>query len=817
MNAISINALRGVSLLALMAPLAPMSALAQTQPAAAESASTSLTEIIVTARRRDESVQDVPQVVNAVTSEALQKVNIRNFTEVQTLVPGLTLGTNANGIGGNAQVRGVNFDINASGNNPTVEFYLNDAPITAGVILQQMYDVGQIEVLRGPQGTLRGRASPSGSITITTKKPDLYQSGGYLASTVNDIGTTNVNGAVNIPLIEGKAAIRIGGLYNDDDGNQVRSIDTTVEKRKAYSRTESGRISALVTPVDWLRLEGSYQSIATNIRNHNQVESFSVVNPTAPASPTVINADDQLGFQALPRVIKQNFDIYNWRAEVSILGQQLIYQGQHYTQDLDSKESQDPANLFPTTNTYQNTLSNVKSTSQEVRLQNQERVFDIFDYVIGYFDNKNDTPTTLNRPTVVRYPLVIPAVGPLAALAPLAGTVQSVVQTPIGRLGNSHEKSIYGNVTAHVGEKFQVSGGLRHIDYSDVGQLIVGGNTLSTDKHADKKWVYTASAQYSITRDVMVYVNTGSSYRPGIAVVGDFNIAQSAREKSFLNLPSETSKSYEAGLKSTLFDHKMRLNVSGFHQKFANYPYRAPGSGVYYVNTISTGGGGTAQQVAQFNFAAAVPVEVNGVEGEVSYELTPNWNIGAVASYALGKIKNGTIPCNDLNSDGKPDTITSAPTLTQLQAATGGNNISQCKLTQRSSFQPPFSTTIQSEYTMPIGESFEGYVRGLVNFNGKSQGDPTNVFDDVSDYALFNLFAGVRAQDKGWEVTVYAKNLFNTTKVLTRTDPLSTSYQQLTLPTFSAVPTTITSTYTGITTTAPQEFGVTLRVALGSR
>ncbi len=811
MNAISINALRGVSLLALMAPLVPVTAMAQTAPAAAEeTSSTSLTEIIVTARRRDESVQDVPAVVNAVTSEALQKVNIRNFTEVQTLVPGLTLGTNANGIGGNAQVRGVNFDINASGNNPTVEFYLNDAPITAGVILQQMYDVGQIEVLRGPQGTLRGRASPSGSITIATKKPDLYRTGGYVSSTINDIGTTNVNGAVNIPVIEGIAAIRIGGLYNDDDGNLVRSIDTTTEKRKAYSRTESGRISALVTPIDWLRLEGSYQSIATNIRNHNQVESFSAVNPSAPASPTVISAKDQLGFQSLPRVIKQNFDIYNWRSEISVLGQQLIYQGQHYTQALDSKESQDPANLFPTTNTYQNTLSNVKSTSQEVRLQNQERVFDMFDYVVGYFDNKNNTPTTLNRPTVVAFPTFLPA--------PLGGSVAQVVQTSIQRLGHSHEKSIYGNLTAHVGEKFQVSGGLRHIDYSDVGQLIVGGNLLTTDHQDDKKWVYTASAQYSVTRDVMVYVNTGSSYRPGIAVVGDFNLAQSAREKTFLNLPSESSKSYEAGLKTTLLDHKMRLNVSGFHQKFNNYPYRAPGSGVYYVNTSSNGQGGTAQSVAQFNFAAAVPVEVNGVEGEVSYELTPNWNIGAVASYALGKIKSGTIPCNDLNSDGKPDTITSAPTLAQLQAATGGNNISQCKLTQRSSFQPPFSTTLQSEYSMPIGDSFEGYVRGLLNYNGKSQGDPTNAFDDVKAYGLVNLFAGVRAQDKGWEVTVYAKNLFNTVKVLTRTDPLSTSFQQLQPPTFrTTAAVTTTSTYTGITTTAPQEFGVTLRVALGSR
>ncbi len=813
MTSISKSALRGASLLALMTALAPVSALAQTPAApAAEQSTTSLTEIIVTARRRDESVQDVPAVVNAVTSEALQKVNIRNLTEVQSLVPGLTLTSNANGTGGNAQVRGVNFDINASGNNPTVEFYLNDAPITAGVVLQQVYDVGQIEVLRGPQGTLRGRASPSGSITITTKKPDLYRQGGYVNSTLNDIGTTNLNGAVNIPVVEGIAAIRIGGLYNDDDGTRVRSIDTTQEKRRAYSRTESGRITGLVTPVDWLRLEGSYQSIVSNYRTHDQVESFSVVNPSAPASPTLIKADDRLGFQAWPRTVKQSYDIYNWRSEVSVLGQQLIYQGQHYTQDIFSDESQDPANIFPTTDVIQHTVSHIKSTSQEVRLQNQERVLDMFDYVVGYFDNKNNTPTTLNRPTVVRLPAV------------MGGGVAQVVQTAIGRSGHSREKSIYGNVTAHIGDSTQISGGLRHIDYSDVGQLLVGGALLSQDTHADKKWVYTASIQHSFTRDLMVYVNTGSSYRPGISAVGDFNLAPSALERSFINLPPETSKSYEAGVKSTLFDHRMRLNVSGFHQKFANYPYRAP-NGIYYVNTTSDGAGGTVQQVAQFNFVAAVPVEVNGVEGEVSYDLTPNWNIGAVASYALGKIKNGVIPCNDLDHDGKPDTTTAAPSLAALQAATGGNNLSQCKASQRSSFQPPFSTTIQSEYSQPIRDNFEGFARGLIYYNGKSQGDPTNTFDDVNAYALVNLYAGVRAPDRAWEVTLYAKNLFDTTKVLTRTNPLSTSYQQLPgaiiggVPTITGRPTAVTdtSTYTWITSTPPREFGVTLRVALGSR
>ena len=91
--------------------------------------------IIVQARRREEDVQDVPAVINAVTAESIGDLNFREFTEVKSLAPGLELTTNANGIGGNARLRGVNFDTNASGNNGTVEFYFNDAPISAGAVL----------------------------------------------------------------------------------------------------------------------------------------------------------------------------------------------------------------------------------------------------------------------------------------------------------------------------------------------------------------------------------------------------------------------------------------------------------------------------------------------------------------------------------------------------------------------------------------------------------------------------------------------------------------------------------------------------------
>jgi iron complex outermembrane receptor protein len=270
---------------------------------------------------------------------------------------------------------------------------------------------------------------------------------------------------------------------------------------------------------------------------------------------------------------------------------------------------------------------------------------------------------------------------------------------------------------------------------------------------------------------------------------------------------------------------KLRLNASAYHQTFKNFVYRAPGvngqSGVYYINynrTVTNGVATITPQVNQFNFVAAVPVTVNGVEGEIGFDATRRLRFNLVGSYSLGKIKNGTIPCNDLNGDGVPDATLAAPSVTQLQARVGANNISACKVSQRSSFQPPFSAAVQAEYGMPIIAGLDGYVRGLFTYFGKSQTDPSNIYDNVSQYGLLNVYAGIRDPKGMWELNIFAKNLFDTTKVLSRTDPLSSTYQVLQPPTFrTAAAVTTTSTYTGITTTPPREIGVNLRFAFGSR
>lgn len=812
MKSMSTYYLMGASVMALAAPM-QVAAQDTAQPVVRETYDPNV--IIVEARRREEDVQDVPAVINAVTAAAIGNLNFREFTEVKTLAPGLDLSTNANGIGGNARLRGVNFDANASGNNGTVEFYYNDAPISAGVILQQMYDIGQIEVQRGPQGTLRGRASPSGSITITTRKPDLNEIGGFLDMTGNDIGTLNFKGALNVPVIPGIAAIRVAGVWDENEADRVRSIYSNVSP---HSRTKSGRVTGLIEPADWVKLEGSYQYMDRDARTYDQAISFSEINPAAAASPVLITAKDRLSIQEDPRTINQRFDIYNWRAEFSGMGQRLIYQGQHSKQKFVSTDNVDDGNFFPgDINQITNTVA--KGTSHEIRLQNEARVAGMFDYVVGFFDSKLNPPTALTSPTIVRLP------------DSFGGGIAQVAITNVSRTGRSHEQSFFGNLTAHLGEATEVSGGLRQIKYKSQNFLAVNGNTIAADSQDLKKLIYSGSIKHNFTPDLLVYLSTGSSFRPGINVVGDFNIAQSALEKSFLNLPPETSKSYEAGFKSTLLGGRARFNMTAYYQKYKNFPFRVPNNGVYYVNTVAIRNAqgvvtGTAQQVGSFNFVGAVPVTVKGLESELQFDISDRWNVGLTASYSLGKIKNGTIPCNDLNNDGVPDAVGSAPSLAQLQAAVGANNLSACAVSQRAAFLPPFTATLQSEYKLAVSSKVDGFLRGLVNYSGKSQGDPSNNFDNVGAFALANLYAGIRDPEGAWEVSLFAKNLFDTTKVLTRTTPLFTGYQQLGFagqfangrPVFTG-PTaaTFTSTYTGATVTPPREFGLNIRYYFGSR
>lgn len=770
-------------------------------------------EIVVQARRRDESIQDVPLVVNAVTSQQIEKLNLRDFTEVQNLVPGLLLGATANGTGANAQIRGVQYDIN-TGANPSIAFYQNDSLIDGTTMLQAMYDIESIQVLRGPQGTLRGQASPSGSIVVTTRKPNLEEAGGTISMTGNTIGGMNVNAGLGVPIIRGIAAIRVAGVWDENEGNRVRTIGTGGDRADPHNKTRSGRVSLRIEPADWLRLEGVYQHVAKQSRGFDQYASLNLFNPAIGATSPVIRPSDRQSIQTSPRTFDQNFDVYNWRAEVRQAGQALIYQGSRQDSLFIARTNQDNADFLPNRDIFQDSRTQLKVTVHEVRLQSEERIAGIFDYVVGF--NRVAQTSTINF--VNETPVLVP-------LSLTGGTpfVATVATTPISIIpsGKTTEQSFFGNVTAHLGTNTELSGGLRRIRARGPASVFsVAGSNIAQPRQDDDAWIYSASIKQQISPDFMVYASTGTSRRVGPNVIGDFSVRRSAVENSFLFLPPEKSESYEVGFKSNWLDNRVTFNLTAYHQKFRNYPFRNQ-TGIFYVNyaaTVANGAVSVTPGVGQFNFVAPVPVEVNGVEGELHFAVTPRWSLDVTASYALGKIKNGLAPCNDLNGDGVPDAVPIKPTLAQLQALVGANNLATCRINQRSSFQSPFSATVQTEFTQPVSNRTEAFARGLLTYNGNSQADPQYRFDDFKAAAILSLYAGVRGSDGQWELALFAKNLFNKTRTTRVGTQAFTDYQELVPPAFqTTVAATALSNYTQISTDAPREFGLNFRFAFGSR
>ena len=805
-------------------------------PAAEEASSSD--EIVVTARRREESVQDVPQVVNAVTAETIEKFNLRKLDDIAAVVPGLTLTPNANGIGSVTTIRGINFDVNQSGNSGTVEFYFNDAPISSNPVLQGMFDIGQIEVQRGPQGTLKGRASPSGSISITTRRPDLSEIGGYIDGTATNIHGYNVNGAMNIPIIGDKLAVRIAGLVADDHSNLVVPVR---QAKPLKNFTRAGRFSVRADPFDGvLLLDFTYQTQNREGRFYDQVESVNQVpaSATALASPVTITARDRLAYSPLQRQSNQDFKIFNWGGRLSLFDQKLVYVGQTMKQHLFAFAGGDQAGIFlnPVTaaGVKLGMISDTRSqnTSHEIRLQNNKRVAGLFDYVVGYLRYRTNSLTSPSQS--VSGTSSTPAPGP-----GVDSTLLSVTRSNSQRYnGPNKEQSVFGNLTVHLGDQTELSGGARHIWFKNQsglrtlvgadnsGQLPIGGTYVEVPtffRGADvQTTIYSASIKHNFTRDLMAYAGFGTSWRPQTVVIGFPTNFPTALENRFLGTPPETSKSFEAGIKSSWFDRRLRVNVTGYYQKFKNYPYRTPGS-VSFIDFGNTAAVPLPAPVVRSNaMVAAMPVEVKGLEGEISFQPNKNFSIGAVLSYAHGMIKNGDLPCTDvrnnstgaLGKDGIPDTTTTAPTLAELQAATGADGVGVCRVTQRANVASPFSATLQVEYSHPLTDRMNGYVRGLYSFRNRSINDPNNAIDDIKAYGILNLYAGLRDEGQGWEVSLYAKNVTNSFRVLSRTaNVLSTR----STPVGGASTVYSFTNYYGITVTEPREFGVTVRASFGSR
>ncbi|KAB2857725.1 MAG: TonB-dependent receptor plug domain-containing protein, partial [Sphingopyxis terrae] len=181
-------------------------------------------DIVVTASKREQNLQDVPMAITALGTERLAELQVKEFQDVVKFLPSVTIQTAAPGF---AQVyfRGVSSGENAnhSASLPTVGTYLDEMPVTTiqGALDIHAYDLSRVEALAGPQGTLYGASSMAGTIKLVTNKPDTSGTYGEIGAEINSVAHGNFGGVaegfINAPLGE-RAALRLVGWYRHDAG-----------------------------------------------------------------------------------------------------------------------------------------------------------------------------------------------------------------------------------------------------------------------------------------------------------------------------------------------------------------------------------------------------------------------------------------------------------------------------------------------------------------------------------------------------------------------------------------------------------------------
>jgi len=188
-------------------------------------------EIVVTATRRAESIQDVPIAVTAILPENLEKQGIVNIQNLGSVAPSFAT-SNAQTASGSVvlRIRGIGTTSNNIGFESAVGIFVDGAyQSRPAIALSEFVDVERVEVLRGPQGTLFGRNTSAGALNITNVRPDLDEAGGFINATYGNYNLKSIQGAVNIPLAEGRVAARLTGAIRERDG-YVDIIDRNGDK-----------------------------------------------------------------------------------------------------------------------------------------------------------------------------------------------------------------------------------------------------------------------------------------------------------------------------------------------------------------------------------------------------------------------------------------------------------------------------------------------------------------------------------------------------------------------------------------------------------
>jgi outer membrane receptor protein involved in Fe transport len=280
---------------------------------ASVSAQTVLEEVIVTAQKREQSLQDVPIAVSAFSGEMIKQSGVKDMFDLQANAPSLIVGQTQNSSTTTFSIRGIFTSSQNFGLEPSVGLYVDGVyRARQSSMINNLVDIASVEVLRGPQGTLFGRNTPAGAIQLNTVGAD-FEGSGFLEATAGDYDLYSASGAKSLTLIENVLAVRATGFVMNRDGyvDIVNGDDDAINDRDRWG----ARFQALYTPNDSLtfRFIGDYSEVnetccAVGSWKNNFFPQDGATSPESGTDATAV---------ALGSTVVDQRDFYDYKVAVS--------------------------------------------------------------------------------------------------------------------------------------------------------------------------------------------------------------------------------------------------------------------------------------------------------------------------------------------------------------------------------------------------------------------------------------------------------------------------------------------------------------------
>ena len=473
-----------------------------TSAQADESADDSSSVIIVTATLRSENLQEVPIAVTAFNAKSLENAGVRDIRALDQVSSSFNLNSSQTESGGTTlRVRGVGTTGNNTGLESAVGIFLDGVYLSRpGIALGDLLDVQQVELLRGPQGTLFGRNTSAGALNIKTAKPNLNKFEGFANATYGNYNLVNVQGGVSAPLVEGVLGVRLSGAYRNQDGFQRSTTGATSNDRNRY--IIRGQLLWEPTADLSVRLIADYQKSNEKCCDAVILQETSLVAAGAyaayglPANGGVVasglsafNSRTTNGEQFKDRIRQ-----YGASAEINFrLGNADLVSITGYRSSRASSQQESDFTNLKVFSTGQGSTANVgtadsftkiKTFSEELRLSGTA-LDDKFQYLVGgyYSDERIREAGTLTLgPDYQRYisanffPFLVGALGNPLALGPNPALFFAQGRSAAGNFAtnadsqNGRNISVFTNNTFKISDSFGLNFGLRYSNDRKAGR-----------------------------------------------------------------------------------------------------------------------------------------------------------------------------------------------------------------------------------------------------------------------------------------------------------------------------------------------------------